>query len=555
MSLSLIAQTCVPVLPVTSSRQSFNLAAAAGFLVLAAWPSALWAQRPDTISKPSADTGRLVQWVVLERHDIFDSTESTPLIRSIANKLHIRTRQRVVERELLVQPGEPMDSARAAETGRNLRRLQVFRNVTVDSSADGRTLRVSTYDGWTTKPYANFRSTGGQRLFSIGMLETNLFGLAATLDARYQQDPDRSQLRFAFGAPRVLSNRVSTGVFYNRLSDGRSAGGAIELPYFSLSSRNAARVSFVNFDGRVLRFRDGFRVPSDSLNRRFALGSVVVSHALKASPRGYVRLTGAMQYRRDDFEPRRGTSTAFPRSNTGALLGYVDLSRADYVVARNYRMMGRPEDVDLSSTVRLGVSLAPSALGYARTGVGPVAFAQTGVRIPHGFLVVAGSVTGLASAGAIDSGTASVEATVVLQPSPRQTLVAHSTVSIEDNPYPGEEFDLGFSRGPRGFPLHAFTGDRQRFTMLEYRYTALPSVGGSFAAGIAAFAETGGAWYHGSRARDGKDVGVGLRLAPLRDAANRGATRMDVVWRFATDRERGGWLFVLGSGFPFDALR
>ena len=527
----------------------------AGALALAVGPSMVWAQRPDTASRLESDTGRRVQWVVLERHDIFDSTESTPWIRSIANKLHIRTRQRVVERELLLQAGDMMDSARAAETGRNLRRLQVFRNVTVDSSADGRTLRVSTYDGWTTKPYANFRSTGGQRLFSVGVVESNLFGLAATLDARYQQDPDRSQLRFAFGAPRVLSNRVSTGVFYNKLSDGRSTGGAIELPYFSLSSRNAARVSFVNFDGRVLRFRDGIRTPSDSLNRRFALGSVVMSHALRASPRGYVRLTGAMQYRRDDFVPRRGTPPVFPRSSTGALFGYVDVSRADYLVTRNYRMMGRPEDVDLSSTLRLGVSLAPSALGYARNGIGPVVFAQTGIRIPHGFALLSGTVTGLASAGAIDSGTASVEATVVLQPSRRQLLVAHSTFGIEDGLYPGEEFDLGFSRGPRGFPLHAFTGDRQRFTMLEYRYTALPSIAESFAAGLAVFAETGGAWYHGSRARDGKDVGVGLRFAPLRDASNRGATRMDLVWRFATDRERGGWLFVLGSGFPFDGLR
>lgn len=539
----------------TSSRPFRNLAARAGVLALALCPAAVQAQRPDTISRPSADTGRLVQWVVLERHDIFDSTESAPWIRSIVNKIHIRTRQRVVERELLLHPGDAMDSARAAETGRNLRRLQVFRNVTVDSSADGRTLRVSTYDGWTTKPYASFRSTGGQRLFSVGLVETNLFGLAATLDARYVEDPDRSQLRFAFGAPRVLSNSVSTGVFYNKLSDGRSAGGAIELPYFSLSSRNAARVSFVNFDGRVLRFRDGFRTPSDSLNRRLTLGSVVVSHALKASPRGYVRLTGAMQYRRDDFVPRRNTSTVFPRSNTGAVFGYADFSRADYLVTRNYRQMGRPEDVDLSSTLRLGLSVAPSALGYARNGIGPVAFAQTGVRIPHGFVLLSGNVSGLASAGAIDSGTASVEATVVLQPSTRHLLVAHSTFGIDDNPYPGEEFDIGFSRGPRGFPLHAFTGDRQRFTMLEYRWTALPNVAGSYAAGLAAFAETGGAWYRGSRARDGKDVGAGLRLAPLRDASNKGATRLDLVWRFATDRERAGWVFVLGSGFTFDALR
>jgi hypothetical protein len=227
-----------------------------------------------------ADSAPRLRRVQIVRIDIYDSTDARNWYTRLANRLHVRTQQRVVEREVLLRPGEILDSARAAETGRNLRRLSVFRDVTVDTSADRSTLRVVTKDGWSTRPYASFRSAGRQNLFSVGVLETNFLGLAATLDARFVQDPDRSQARLALGAPRIFSNRLSAGAFFNRLSDGHSVGAGIEQPFFSLSARNAARASVVSFDGRVLRFRNGVLTPAESLSRRFTLASAGVSHAV-----------------------------------------------------------------------------------------------------------------------------------------------------------------------------------------------------------------------------------------------------------------------------------
>jgi hypothetical protein len=493
--------------------------------------------------------------VELVRHDIYDSADAHSWYTRLANQMHVRTQKFVVERELLLHSGDRLDSARAAETGRNLRRLQVFRDVAVDTTADGSTLRVTTRDGWSTQPYATFRSTGTQKLFSIGILETNFLGLAATLDLRYVQDPDRSLLRLAFGAPRLLSNRISTGWFYNRLSDGSSAGAVIEQPFFSLSSRNSARVSFVTYEGRVLRFRNGSPRAADSLDRRYTLATVSGAHALQASPRGYLRIGAEAQFRRDDFVPRRTNTLPIPRTQTGAATGYIDISRANYLLTKNFRLLGQPEDVDLSTTVRLGVAVAPSALGYEHSAAGPVLYAQTGTRIPHGFVTVVGRANGLLSAGAIDSGTASIAGTFALQPSAKHLLVAYSTFGVLRNPYPGGEFDLGLTRGPRAFALHAFTGDRQRYSMLEYRWTAVPNFMGVMAGGVAVFAEEGGAWFKGTPIRSGKDAGIGFRTAPIRSASTFGASRFDLVRRFATDRDPAGWVFVVGTGFTFDALR
>ena len=81
-----------------------------------------------------------------------------------ANALHVRTRERVVEREVLLQPGMPYDAALAAETARNLRALGIFRDVLVDTvrSDSGLTLRVVTKDGWSTFPIFTITTAAGQ---------------------------------------------------------------------------------------------------------------------------------------------------------------------------------------------------------------------------------------------------------------------------------------------------------------------------------------------------------------------------------------------------------
>lgn len=493
--------------------------------------------------------------MIVTRHDVYDSTDARAWSSRLMNTLHVRTRTSVVEREMLLHVGDPLDSARAAETGRNLRRLQVFRDVVVDTSADGSTLRVTTRDGWTTRPYTSFRSAGRQRLLSIGLLESNFLGRAATLDVRYAEDTDRSVVRLAFSAPRLFANRISTGVFFNQLSDGRSLGAGIEQPFFALSSRNSARAGFITLDGRVLRFRDGFARAADSLDRRYSIGYAGVAHALRASPRGYLRIGADAQVRRDDYVQRRDLPLPMQRTVTGAATGYVEYSKADFLLTRNYRLLGQPEDVNLSTTVRLGVAVAPSAFGYDRNYVGPVLSGRTAMRLPLGFVQVDGRLNALASGGAVDSGTARLSATIALRPGARHLLVAFSTLGWQRDPAPGEEFDLGLARGPRAFQAHAFTGNRLRYSVIEYRWITFPRIGRSFAAGLAAFAENGGAWYDGSTRRSGSDAGLGVRFAPIRSAANVGATRVDLVRRFANDREPAGWSVVIGTGFAFDALR
>ena len=123
---------------------------------------------------------------------------------------------------------------------------------------------------------------------------------------------------------------------------------------------------------------------------------------------------------------------------------------------------------------------------------------------------------------------------------------------MQKNPYPGEEFDLGLTFGPRGFPAHSFTGDRAFFTTAEYRWVAADNLFGLVGIGLAAFGDYGGAWYSGSATRTGTDVGVGIRLGSTRSASGKAVTRIDLARRFPNDVLGAAWVVAIGAGFPFE---
>ena len=180
----------------------------------------------------------VVQYVDIIRQDVADTNETGFAART-ANALHVRTRERVVEREVLLRPGMPYDAALAAETARNLRALGIFRDVLVDTvrSDSGLTLRVVTKDGWSTFPIFDITTAAGQSAVAFGVAEANLLGLAATGVIRYSSNPDRTAWLFAFRQPRMFGGRVNVGLSLEERSDGRFAFGQVGRPFYSLSSR------------------------------------------------------------------------------------------------------------------------------------------------------------------------------------------------------------------------------------------------------------------------------------------------------------------------------
>ena len=505
---------------------------------------------PLRLAAQAADTLRAVE---LDRRDIFDP-EERGFVARVGNALHIETRAATIRRELLFRAGEPFDSARVAESERNLRALGVFRRVVIDTvrTDSGLVARVLTKDGWSTKADWRFRSTGGEVAFTIGLVEDNLLGTASSAAVRYRKTPDRSLVTLAFRRPRLFAGSVGLAAVYEDRSDGRVSGLAVEQPFYSLTSRVGFRVEGEDRDERVLQFFDGSNVARDTVTHRFGLVRASAAWALRASSEGYTRLGVLGQVRREDFRPE-ASPVAFERTVTGAVGPYLTWSRANFLVTRGVAGFAREEDVDLGFTVRLGLMAAPKAFGYDRDGVAPQVNARYGVRVPGGFGYLEALAGGMYDTAGLDSGTVQLAATAVLQPRAGQVGILHVEGGWLKDPVPGGEFDLGLGIGPRAFRSHAFTGDRSYFATAEYRVTLLDDFLGMIGLGVAGFVDHGGAWYSGSSTRSGTDAGLGIRLGASR-STDTDALRFDLARRFGNDAQGAGWVIIVGKGFVFSPV-
>jgi hypothetical protein len=259
----------------------------------------------------------------------------------------------------------------------------------------------------------------------------------------------------------------------------------------------------------------------------------------------------ALQVRSDEY--RHPLDSHDITEGTSATLGvWLQSRKARFLRTNGYNALTQEEDIDLSTVVHLGAWLAPgSAFNNSSAGIGPEVWAQTGARIPNGFVHASAQAHGLFGSGVeLDSGSVSAGVTAAWLPSGKHLAVLHAQAGMIQRALPGSEYDLGLGAGPRGFRQHAFTGDRMFFVSAEYRYGLAPDFLKVMDVGIATFADLGGAWYAGSDPRSGWDAGIGLRLGASR-APDVEANRLDLVYRSGNSREPAGWVFVVAKGFAF----
>src|SRR5438034_331239 len=85
-------------------------------------------------SPPVRLSAQVIDTVIVVNHNVFAAVGDAPgFLARLANALHVPTRPWVIRRALLVNPGDPYDSARIAETERSLRGLFVFSRVRLDT--------------------------------------------------------------------------------------------------------------------------------------------------------------------------------------------------------------------------------------------------------------------------------------------------------------------------------------------------------------------------------------------------------------------------------------
>lgn len=507
-----------------------------------------------TAAAQSADSavGDIVHSVVVQRADIFDPSELDKWYARIANGLHMLTKEYVIRRELLFEEKEPYDSARVAETARNLRALGIFRRVTIDTvrSDSGLIVRVQARDAWSTQADLRISSGGNDVAWLANLTDINVLGTGNRAGLQYRKDPDRTAVTALFGTNRFLGSGIAMNLFLDARSDGTIFSGGLAKPFRTLDTRSSWDLSGLLGDFTVLRFRNGDPQPAEVLRRRAELGRLSASWIVSGDRSRQWRTGLIGQLRRDDFVPDSAVPDPFPKSTTGAVGATATLVVPRFVVTHSVVGFGREEDVNIGTTASTILWAAPRAFGYERDGVGASIAFRTGMTIGEGYALAGIRASGLLTGAGLDSGTVTVGGTAAVKPWAHDVFVVHAEAGRQRDPTPGAEFDLGLSVGLRAFPAHSYTGTRMFYWSAEYRRIIASDLLGLFGVALAGLVDHGGAWFEGDPVRQGWDAGFGLRMGINRNPEPT-AFRIDLVHRFETDRLSSGWVLSVGQGFPF----
>ncbi len=479
--------------------------------------------------------------VELETRGIFDPLPRGPLrpLHRLLDRLHVRTRASTLRRHVLLTAGDRWDEARARESERALRALDIFNRALVEARREGDSavVTVRTRDAWTTSPEFTLERGGGRLFGSVQFSERNLFGRAQYVSLAYREEPAGISRSIEVADPALAGTRVRATAGASNGSSGTSEVFTLERPFFAEDTRVAFGVRAERARAQARLFASGLEAATfyrrnqrvevyAGLGRRHGRTIARVTGALLAWDRrlgGSVLVPGAPpSFAGGDEESRVRRFTIEGR-----------LWRPSFVEKTRVEGLDGVEDIDLGRSLAVAGGFSPAAFGGSadegfaaiRLGLG-----ADGRGAGFGWMRAAAASR---LAGGLREATARLETRWVNQSIPRHTLVV-AALGIGGH-RTARDFQLvvGGLNGLRAHDVHALAGDRLWRLNAESRWLIGRELLQIVSLGAAAFwdaARTSGPgsgglpWQH--------DVGLGLRVSLPRSALNRIA-RFDVAWRLS----------------------
>jgi outer membrane protein assembly factor BamA len=458
--------------------------------------------------------------------DLTDPRENKAVYR-LANKLHINTRAKVIERILLFKSGEPLSVRLIEETERLLRANRYLYDVTITPIAyrDGVVdIEVRTRDTWSLEPGISVSRAGGKNTGRLSIEEDNLLGTGISVGVQYKSDIDRSGTQFHIADNNVLGTRGLIAYSYANQDDGNSHALSLARPFYALDTRWAAGSSLSASDGIDALYNAG-NIVAEYGHRR-SEGEVFGGWS-QGLIRGWTRRYSiGLLYEDDDYglRPDRTAPVRLPSDLTraGPFLRFEVIEDA-FRKDTNLNQIGRIEDVILgwTSTVQLGRAL--SALGSTRDMWLYEGTVSNGYDVTKdSILLTTASFGGRYADGGSENQTLGGSARYYHRQGRHIVYYAAASADIVRDPDVPGALLLGGDNGLRGYPLRYQAGERRALLTLEGRAYSDWYPLRLFRVGAAVFYDVGRAWggENQNTLNPGwlHDVGFGLRFLNARAA-------------------------------------
>jgi outer membrane protein assembly factor BamA len=532
-----------------------------------------WAlKEQERVAEPGPE-GKVLEEVLVSSEEVVAKSDPYP---DFLNIFHVRTREEVVRREVLLQPGQPYSTALADETARNLRGLRLFsvvRLVPVKGRVPGTVaLLVVTKDLWSLRLNSDFSAVGSLlQYLRLQGTEQNFLGRGKKLAVDFTLRLDTLSLGQSYTDPRVLGSRwslaESAALIIGRESgqaEGSRGSLSVSRPLYSLSTpwSTSTSVAWNVETNRVYRgadiwqlpFPDGPAVPyvyeteevaggvsytrSYGLRYKWNVGGTLGAYHYAYDPPAASMLSDAqLDWFRRNYLPRAEDA------------GYASLSlrafEARYEVLRDVDSYALSEDFQMGHSASVTVRYAPPVFGAASH------FAELGVAARYRFRL-GDALTTASAAAAIrrqlgeGAGWSNRRwATELWQASPKVLggrFVARGLLDVNIDDLFDRVTLLGGGNGLRGARVDAYSGKRLLLFNVEYR--TAPLVVRTVHLGGVLFFDSGSAF--NDRPDMVHTVGVGLRL--LFPQFNVLPFRLDFGYVLNDDRPPVGSRFSIAGG-------
>lgn len=517
-------------------------ACARGAVLLAlalAWSSSLQAQpgatQPVDCKLSLAEleaAGMHIGEIQVDNLNIFDTAEpeEDKALFRLMNNLHVLTRESVIRRQLLFEPGSPLRRQQLEESERILRGTPYLYDaqVTVVRCAEGTAdVHVRTQDVWTLKPGFSLSRSGGESRVGFDLQEENFLGRGGSVRYLRRIDDERRSTEIGY-SDRNLGGRwiaVNTTIADN--SDGHVFELGVERPFYSLDTRRA-------LGGRVLdeRRNDKVYALGDEVGRyRSDIEYLDLYAGRSDGLRGdWVRrwLAGIVVDRREFANVDDSLAPGLVPSDRRLAYPYVEYQLLEdrYQRGENLDQIYRTEDVLLGAQVRLRLGLASSSLGSDRSAAVFNAQASRGYGDPQTMLwEFATHAHGRYERDEFANLVFGGATRWYLRQSERRLLFASLRTDFGENLDLDNPIEIGGDDGLRGYPLRYQRGHARAQFTIEQRYFTDYYLWRLFRVGGAVFFDAGRVWganpYGGERLGLLRDVGFGLRLGSTRSSIGR----------------------------------
>jgi hypothetical protein len=544
-------------------RGAASGAAAAGGVVGAVLTTMLVLTAPARAAPPADSTaetaGHVIGRIEILRRNVFDPRPGSRLggVEGLANRLHVRTRPGTIRSQLLFEPGERWDEARARETARNLRGLDYLDPIRVEARLEGDSAVavVETRDLWTMTPRFDIASADGRHVGSFGLTDRNFFGYGKSVELAYRDDENGISRHIGYDDPGLGGGRHRLHYAAGKGVEGASDEIALGLPFYAervlrAYSAGWSRATFVTH-----LFSDG--AERASFNERSERAEVWYG-GRRRDEETIQRLIGSFELWDRRLGPTRLSAGAPPgfggreeNIRIRRMAGELVWRRPNFVEHRNINRFTRTEDFDCSPQLSLKLGFAPRAFGSSQDEGYWRVHGNLGADTRFGFGWVSASGSSRLAPEATERILQLDARWYTLVRPPHLIALGVSGIAGANTPRDFQALAGGLN-GLRAYPIDAVAGQQLWRLNAEERWRFSPAAWEFVNLGSALFFDAARAWGTGG-ANTGwfRDAGVGLRVGIPSWGVSE-VLRVDVAWPIEPTRNGGNQpVLTFGSSQAF----